>query len=233
MTLKKNAKAYALKHQAILKIWRGTFGKIKTKWYFDHQRKRLQKIGIPMIKKIDQVLTDAGAQYFVDCGTLLGIIRDKKPIEYDRDIDFGIWFDEQFTPERLQNIMKEIGLKLIRRGIFQGKVQELTFSSGSVHIDFFPHTEIGNESWLYVFYIDPNRKYPTKNHCSMIVQKRLHITGLKRIACGGIEMNIPENVEDYLASAYTKNWLVPDPNWRYTMEPGCTYLDEFGIREKG
>ena len=233
MAIREKLKKFALNHNGLLTVYRATFGKLKTKLYFGMQRRSLQKNGFSMIEQIDDVLTRAGARYFVDCGTLLGMVRDNKPIEHDRDMDYGIWFDEKFGSEDLDRAMESLGFKKVSEGRFHDKAEELTYARGVIHIDFFNHTEIGNESWLYVFYRDPECTYPSKEHCSVIIQKRLHITGLKRIDVNGIKMMIPENVEPYLASAYTEDWRIPNPDWRYTMEPGCNYVkDEFGIKKE-
>ena len=231
-TFREKAKKFALKHDRILTIWRKTFGKLKTSVYFNHQKKELQKNGMGLISKINRALDKYNAKYFVDCGTLLGMVRDKKPIPYDRDIDYGIWFDDVFTPDKLDKVMKGIGLKRISRGRVDGEIQEVTYASGSIHIDFFRHSEVGNESRIYVFYRDVEVTYPSKNHYSILMQRRLHITGLKKIEIAGVGMNIPENTEPYLASIYTNNWRIPDPKWLFTMEPGCEFIkDKFGIRE--
>lgn len=231
-TFREKAKRFALKHEKILYVWRKTFGKLKTTVYFNYQKKELQKNGMGLISRINRQLDKYNAKYFVDCGTLLGLVRDGKPIPYDRDIDYGIWFDDAFTPDKLDTIMKKIGLKRISRGSVDGVIQEVTYASGAIHIDFFRHSEIGNESRIYVFFRDVEVKYPSKNHYSILLQRRLHITGLKKINVAGVEMNVPENVEPYLASVYTDNWRTPDPKWLFTMEPGSELVkDKFGIRE--
>ena len=230
--LRERIKRFALKHNNLLTVYRATFGKIKTALFFGIQSKELQKNGFSMIESINTALTNANANFFIDCGTLLGIIRNRKLIEYDRDMDFGIWFDDQFGPKDLDKIMHRLGFKKVSEGRFHDKVEELTYSKGVIHVDFFVHTEVNDQSWLYVFYRDVERQYPSDRHCSVIIQKRVHITGLKKLTVNNLALNIPENVEEYLASAYTEKWRIPDPQWQYTMEPGCTYVkDEYGIKE--
>lgn len=230
--IRERLKKFALKHDNLISLYRATFGKIKTVLYFGFQSKELQKNGFSMIEVINDALTKENARFFIDCGTLLGIIRDKKLIEYDRDMDFGIWFDENFGPADLDRVMLGLGFKKVSEGRFRNKIEEMTYAKGVVHVDFFNHTEIGDESLLYVFYRDIEKTYPSDRECSVIVQHRKHITGLKTIKVGQMNLKIPENIEPYLASAYTENWRTPDPGWLYTMEPGCTYIkDEFGIKE--
>lgn len=230
--LRETVKRFALKHKGLLTVYRHSFGKLKSKFYFNIQRKALQNEGYDLIKKLDAALSAANAQYFVDCGTLLGMYRDGRLITYDRDMDYGIWFDSHFGANELDREMKRLGYKKKSASFFQGEVREITYVKGVLHIDFFVHEESETDSRLYVFYRDVEKQYPDNVHYSVILQKRAHITGLKRVLIQGIGMNVPENTEEYLASAYTENWRVPDPNWRYTMEPGCTYVaDEYGIKK--
>lgn len=229
--IRERLKAYALRHEQLLKTYRKSVGKIKTQLYFNAQSRALQKGGISLIESIDQALTDLGAKFFIDCGTLLGLYRDGKPAINDKDIDFGIWFDQYFTPELLEKTMKSLGLKLVSKGLLFGVVQEMTFSKGIVHIDFFRHTETETESRMYIFYRDVQKQYPTNKHYSVLCQRRVHIPELKRVTIAGIETSIPANTEEYLASTYTNNWRIPDPNWSYWNEPGCTKLDHYGIRK--
>ena len=196
------------------------------------QSAALQRDGKTIIQKIDAALTNAYANYFVDCGTLLGMIRDKKLIQFDRDLDMGIWFNDSFGLPELDAAMKQVGYKKVSTSFYRGEPKEITYSKGVLHIDFFVHTEVGNESWLYVFYRNALNQYPSNKHYSLIVQKRAHIPNVKRVTIEGITMNIPENTEEYLESAYSDKWRIPDPDWRYTMEPGCTFIDnEYGIKE--
>lgn len=197
------------------------------------QQTALQKCGYSIIERIDSALTSHHAQYFIDCGTLLGMFRDKRLIPYDKDMDLGIWFDESFNLDKLDLVMKQAGFKKERAFVFQNEVREITYVKGLLHIDFFVHREVGNESWIYLFYRNAQKKYPSSREYSVLVQKRAHITGIKRLTIDGISMNIPENTEEYLASTYSESWRVPDPSWHYTMEPGCTHIDdEYGIIER-
>ena len=229
--LREKLKKYGLNHEKLLKIYQNSLGKIKTKYLFDARRRTLQEKGGDIIGVIDRALSEAGAQYFIDSGTLLGYIRDKKPVAGDMDIDFGVWFDDHFTPEILITLMGKLGFKKIHEFRFAGLVQELTFAKGIIHIDFFRHTETNDESWFYIFYREISINYPSDNHYSVLLQKRIHIPGLQRFSIGNYETYIPVNAEAYLESAYTENWRTPDPNWHYTMCPGCIWLDELGTLE--
>ncbi len=46
---------------------------------------------LKMLTDTNKVLNDHGITYWLDCGTLLGAIRDKQLISWDSDIDLGCW----------------------------------------------------------------------------------------------------------------------------------------------
>lgn len=226
-------KKFALKHPLLLKTYRNTIGKLKTGLYFGAQRKALQKNGFEIIQRITEQLEDCGAVCFVDFGTLLGIIRDKKLIEYDRDIDFGVYFNENFKPEDLDILMKEIGLKRYRSFYLKGKLEEVTYANGIIHIDFFRHTVSKNGAVTYAFYRNPNYDYPSTKHFTALEMNNAHIKEVKKIQIGGIVVSVPVNAEEYLESVYTKGWRIPDPNWSYLSNPGLREVkDNFGILHK-
>ena len=228
--LRERLKAFALKHKNLLNIYRKTFGKIKTKYYFDAQKKALQKNGYNLIDKIDDALTKEGARYFIDCGTLLGMIRDNKLLEHDKDMDFGIYFDENITIHTLDKAMKRIGMKKHKEFLFRGDVKEASYSNGITNIDFFKHEESDKNSDIYVFYRKNGTKYPSNKHYTTLVMHRAHIPSIKAISIKGRRLFVPSNYEEYLESAYSENWRTPDPEWRYLMEPGLEEIKgEFGI----
>ena len=223
-------KKFALKHPLLLTLYRHTVGKLKTSLYFGAQRKILQTKGLEVIKHVADSLDNSGTLYFVDCGTLLGIIRNKKLIEYDRDIDFGIYFNEKFQAEDLDKLMNAVGFKRHSSFYYRGELKEVTYVNGLTHIDFFSHTECSNSNVTYGFYRNPDYEYPTSKHVTVLEFTKARIKGVKKIFVNGFMINVPINFEEYLESCYTKNWRVPDPAWSYMSCPGLREIkDDFGI----
>ena len=53
-----------------------------------------------------KILTDNQINYWVCHGTLLGIIRDNKLLEWDSDIDFALW-DDEYSKEDVLKVFSE------------------------------------------------------------------------------------------------------------------------------
>lgn len=222
---KEKMKKWALKHPIILKLYRNSFGLLKTKVFFGMQMNTIQKKGYQLLSRINTILDNHNAVYFVDCGTLLGLVRDQRFIPYDRDIDYGIYYDENFTPETLAAIMNDNGFKKVKEFRIDGEIWETTFSSGIVGIDFFRHSEECGKSVLYGFHRFEDHEYPNESNYSIVKASRAGIKGINSIIINGIKINIPSNYKEYLQSAYTEHWMTPDPNWTYDMEPSLSDVE--------
>ncbi len=70
------------------------------------------------------LLNDARIGYWVDSGTLLGLVRDGKLLEHDLDIDISIWDTDTDKMDGLMKKFREAGYK-IRKRIYLGKVYEV------------------------------------------------------------------------------------------------------------
>lgn len=231
--LREHLKRFALKHEKLLGVYRKSFGLIKTKLYFGLQRKTLKKKGRNLLREITRTLEKNHVRYFLDFGTLLGFIREGGMIAHDRDIDFGIYMEDGLTDRKLDAMMKGLGLKKYREFLFRGKIVETTYTNGVIHIDFFRHQETEDQSIAYAFYRNLDYHYPTASHYTPIELRLKHITGFSRMDLGGFEANIPENYEEFLVSAYTENWRIPDRTWNYLRTPDIKeYRDEYGIERK-
>ena len=77
---------------------------------------------IKSLRKIKKILDTHKINYWLDEGTLLGAIREKKIIEWDHDIDLSIWYKDL---EKIKPLFDEIN----KTGV------EVCFFEGQKHID--------------------------------------------------------------------------------------------------
>lgn len=158
---------------------------------------------------IKNVLDQNNQEFFLSCGTLLGCIREKKFIEYDLDIDLGIFFDK-FNPKIKDNILESKKFKLLN---IYGKLEEsyeLTFLhiETNTKIDLFLHYPLKSYTYYSAsfFGICDNKK---EKYCKW----KYPIKGLQyRYFINGFYL-IPSNYYQYLTDAYGK-WENPK-NFNY------------------
>jgi len=181
----------------------------------EEKKNALQLRGGEILNLIDDTLKDSQISYFLDFGSLLGIVRDHGFIKWDSDMDYGIIIDEEFSYDYLEKLLNKVGLTKIREFIVNDLVVEQTYSKGSLTIDFFAHFIEDNEaeSVTYCCFKKKDFSYNREEqfHVSRLTMRA--IRSIDRLSVGDIEINVPNDPKKYLASIYTDNWRIPDPNW--------------------
>jgi len=68
--------------------------------------------GIEALGKIKKILDKHNIEYWLDEGTLLGAVREKKLIEWDHDIDLSIWYKDLSKITPLFDEMHKTGVEV-------------------------------------------------------------------------------------------------------------------------
>lgn len=203
--------------------------------YLGLKRKgHLKKDGIKYIMEIDKILEKTSACFFVDAGTLLGIVRNKSLISWDLDIDFGIFIDDNFSWDDLEKSLKKGGFVLDHQYRFKGKITEQTYRRGKVFVDFFGHFSDESNSYFYAFYCKNGFWYENPNQLHTWMFKTVKISGTKKLELDNGYVHVPNETEEYLAGHYGKDWRTPNPNWVSGSDPDCITLgdSDLGLFEK-
>lgn len=219
-------KQYLRSIPIVRKSYRFIIGDYLNKRKSDIRRRDLHRYGFEVIKNVDDVLNKNNIKYFLDFGSLLGIIRNKAFISHDLDLDFGILETECFSWDVLECLLKTKGLKKIKQFEFEGKVTEQTYCIGNLTIDFFIHFRENDHDNAYCYFRKDNYFYDNANmhHVSKLIM--YPFDGLKRIHINDFEVNIPNDAEKYLESIYTKDWIKPNPNWISENGPAWNELQD-------
>lgn len=175
-----------------------------------------------MLFDILDILERNDIKYWLDDGTLLGIIRDGDLIPWDHDVDIGI--SGESVPIILNNWYKFLPKYLLRKRT----VDDVWLP------DIIRAFKIGTiwEKIIHVnFHIDLFAKYKVENayhwiDCGELKQlETKYYDTLDTIDWEGRKVHIPHDVEAYLGIRYG-NWRIPDRNF----EPS---LDDGAIAERG
>ena len=181
--------------------------KLEGKYY-----NRMKKLVLFAIK----ILEKNNIPYWVDEGTLLGIIRDGDLLPWDHDADMGVPGD---YAEKLWSIRHQFSpvftmvRKMTSSPWLPGKFRSVKlktpferFVGINFHIDLFFKYKIGTrQHWIIMNAL--------KHSDSKFFDK------LDTTTWEGREVNIPSNVKEYLRLNYG-NWEVPDPDFDASIDNG-------------
>lgn len=196
-------------------------------------KRLLQDKGVELLKQIELALSSYNGSllYFADYGTLLGIVRDKKFISWDMDVDYGLIFQSGFDWCNFESHLKKYGFRKVREYKYHSEIKEQTYDYKGLTIDFFAKTDDGINSIAYGFYKQNGYVYDNKDSRHVQEVRYVRILETQIVEFLGVDVTIPLNAEEYLESAYSKNWRIPDSRWNDHNSDGrdVTLLDDLGV----
>ncbi|MCI8465143.1 MAG: hypothetical protein HFI63_04700 [Lachnospiraceae bacterium] len=189
----------------------------------------MQKNGMACLTEIHRAMGEAGCEYWVDFGTLLGLHREGRLLKHDFDIDFSI-MGENYS-DQVKKSLKKRGFQLHKEYFAFGKVVEQSWRWKGVFVDLFMYQRKGDKMFHYEFYTDKEVE-ETK-----VSEKVYRFSGLdartvlvppvvpvvKKL--GGISVMVPKDREDHLRRMYGKNYMVPDKSWQPLKRPNVFQIE--------
>ena len=173
------------------------------------QNKQFKKEGENVLKVASKALSEIDVFFWLEFGTLLGVIRDGKLIEHDTDIDVGIKLQD-YSPKIEEALNKYGFVKTRKFEIDDGKYGiEESYELNGVSFDIFYFTVNESEMYCHLFPFDKNN-----NH--IVRELYTKATKFKTIDWQGCEVNIPIDSHQRLTDTYgdytikIKDWYTPD-----------------------
>lgn len=220
------------KNQLLRDIYDRLYGNKKVKKILKRRREKLQKCGMDIVNKVEIALGDSGVMYFVAYGSLLGLYRDGKFMDYDDDLDYGIFITDNFTWEMLEEKLVSVGFVKRKEFWHNNEIAEQTYYMDDVPIDFFGFYSKDKNSIGKSFIRINHKKYDSDDEFSYATNTFEVIDGIKKMDVNGYQISVPNDVEMFLECAYTKKWKVPDSTWNDNSNPLYKiYEDELGIEK--
>lgn len=162
------------------------------------------------LKDICLCFNNNSVEYWLSCGTLLGVIRDNSLIKHDNDVDVCV-NSICLNKELIQTILG-FGFKIKNN---YGRLDdgfELTIERFGEKLDIFFFYKKENY-WYHSVYANFNNGVYKKYD---YVFEPFNLT---TIDFDNFEYSIPENPEYVLEQQYGKNWRIIDKNWSYYKSP--------------
>jgi phosphorylcholine metabolism protein LicD len=153
------------------------------------------------------ILESNKEHFFLAHGTLLGMYRENKFIDYDQDIDIGI-LNTNYDASIVDKIVESGKFNLYK---FYGKESEsleirFRHTNGTL-IDIFlyyPIVELDPYTYYWASFT-----YKCDTRPGGFCKWKRHIRGFKSVMFLGHIFNIPSNTDEYLTESYGADWNIP------------------------
>lgn len=136
-----------------------------------------------------QVLEGKGLEYWMDFGTLLGACRDSSFIEWDSDIDFGIFPNQVGLIVGLKQEFKNAGFEMEVIS-YRGKVHQVHLYRQIPSVNFNVYHEGGEHYWS--LWLVPNNDISRAN--SRLAHQKGYMNKVYRSAVKMARFLIPKHV---------------------------------------
>lgn len=171
-------------------------------------------IALKMLKDVTDTFDSFGIRYWLDFGTLLGVVRENRILPWDTDMDISIHEDDREKVEKLvMPAIKKLSYRTYTRHLqedspalkkgdiraFRVRNNRFGFFRGFVKIDIF--VMYFHEDHFHWYELGAEHRFPAE-----------YINEFEDIAFEGKMYNKPKNHDGYLSYHYG-DWRTPDKNF--------------------
>lgn len=171
-----------------------------------------------ILNLIQQIFDAKKIPFWLEYGTLLGAVRNGKLIEWDKDVDIGIWYTDIGKVLRTESWFadKHYYLRQDKNGNFTiGKRME----HGIVRlVDIFLFKKV--DDWIIRVYRKGNYKGERRFKEFDVRAKDWHYSQFKYIYLNGKPFIVPLFAEKSLDFTYGKSWKTPIKKTKYKRKFG-------------
>lgn len=218
-------------------VGRMVYEPVHSIWKFynnPRKRKRLQKYGDETIQRLHHFFKENGVEYYLDFGTLLGIVRENGFIRHDDDIDLTIR-NSPISPKLLLKKLTMAGFDFVHGFHAEGRILEATIMWKGLTVDLFFGREDKSKPGGLVLYgclYDPSVSYPAPNANTWRAAFFPISTRAIPYQFHGFEICVPSQTEDMLTIEYGPCWRTPIRNFEFKEEDHhYEYQKDFAYRE--
>jgi len=178
------------------------------------------------------VMKEAGIDFWIEGGTLLGALRDQKLIPWDHDLDFGMKYESEAQMKHLIRKLRRHFYVSVRSFPNTTKIWDLGnyrvlkifprkhfFFKEDLCLDLFVYYK-GNlpnhEEMVYKYVVWDRNAYHRKEFFDTIDSIEFY---------GGM-VPVPAQVDKFIEVKYGSNWRTPVKEWNVALDDGSIYKED-------
>jgi phosphorylcholine metabolism protein LicD len=188
--------------------------------------KKFTSDSIKLLKDVTAILEKNDIEYYLDFGTLLGVIREKRLIPWDNDLDISILHEKDY--KKVYQILKNLDYS-IKINTFKQSNNYRKQKNKKIYYYDLGFTDENNiqiikvkKKYLYGLYsarLDIFFKYKKDNYLHFVADGKKYKIDAKYVSNGliteeffGKKFTVLKDYEEYLNAVYG-NWQKPDKLW--------------------
>lgn len=179
--------------------------------------------GPMLLKTFSDAMYEAGIDFWLEFGTLLGYYREHDFIKHDFDLDFGVMREDA---PRVKAALESHGFELLRTFYCEkNNGYEECYKLGETTLDIFYFHVEGETIKAHEFILLADWKSVEigKHYPAQVREVTYRYHGLQEAEFKGVKVQIPAEPAEHLEAQYGKNFMIPDPNFdEDTMCPSIT-----------
>jgi LPS biosynthesis protein len=177
-------------------------------------------------------MNEAGIDFWIEGGTLLGALRDQKLIPWDHDLDFGMKYESDAQMKRLILKLRRHFYVSVRSFPRTSKIWHLgnyrvlkifprknLFFKEDLCLDLFVYYEgtlPGKDELVYKYVVWDRNAYHRKEFFDTT----------ETINFYGGEVPVPAKAEQFIEVKYGKDWRTPKKEWNVALDDGSIYKED-------
>ena len=191
-----------------------------------------EKKAVRFMHKNVAAMNEAGIDFWIEGGTLLGALRDQKLIPWDHDLDFGMKYESEAQMKRLIRKLRRHFYVSVRSFPRTSKIWHLgnyrvlkifprknLFFKEDLCLDLFVYYEgtlPGKDELVYKYVVWDRNAYHRKEFFDTT----------ETINFYGGEVPVPAKAEQFIEVKYGKDWRTPKKEWNVALDDGSIYKED-------
>ncbi len=159
--------------------------------------------------------------YWVDFGTLLGVVREANFLRKDEDIDLGFQYSQQ---KEIWAAFRKLGFKRKYYYRFNDQITSERYYFLHLAIDVHYYFEINEKKILYLLV-----EQGSSGECQVYEYTFTSHWKVKEVLFKHQLINVPENFKEVLIENYGPDWSKPTSDWEIGMSPAAKLLTTSGM----
>jgi len=189
------------------------------KVYYPYKNYKIRREASEILTRVCNVFENNTKDYWLDYGTLLGYVRERRIIKGDLDLDFGVIMEDK--NKSLQEYLREYQIYPTQQMKVEGMIVTEQYRYKNIGFDIFyyrkENDKIITNVWLTTDHSVPQR-ISYEQGGGVLGETTFSAFDTTKIQFYGVSFRTPKDADLYLKEHYGDDYMIPNPNFSFDDE---------------